>query len=64
MRFGCEIDHGTRLMLDQQAFDQSLVTDVTLNEDMTRITLQGRQVFQIARVGELVKVKHGLVAGA
>ena len=48
----------------QQAGHQRAVANVALHKDMARIALQAGQVFQVARVGQLVEVDHRLVATA
>jgi hypothetical protein len=48
----------------QQAVDQGAVTEVALDEHISRVTAQAYQVLQIARIGEFVKVDDGFVAGA
>ena len=60
MRLGRKVDHRARLVLGQQAGDQGGVADIALHEDVARIALDAVQVVQIARVGELVEVDHGL----
>ncbi|MPM69922.1 hypothetical protein SDC9_116870 [bioreactor metagenome] len=61
MRFGRKIHNRARLMLFEQTLDQCRVSDITLDEMVARIALQGLKVLQIARVGELVNVDHRLV---
>ena len=63
MAFGGEVEHSAGLVLGQQAVDQFGITDVALHKDMPRIALQAGQGFQIARVGEFVKVDDGLLTG-
>ena len=60
MRLGCKVDHGTRLVLGQQGYHQCVVANVALGEGMAAVALQAGQVFQVARVGELVEVDDRL----
>ena len=62
MRFGREVDDGTGLVLGQQAFEQGGVANVALHEDVAGVALHAIEVVQVASVGELVEVDHGLVA--
>ena len=62
MRFGREVDDGTGLVLCQQAFEQGGVANVALHEDVAGVALHAIEVVQVASVGELVEVDHGLVA--
>jgi len=48
-------------MLTKQLANQRAVADVTLHKHMARVALQTSQVFQIARVCELVQIEHRLV---
>ena len=63
MAFGGKVDDGARAAFGQQAGHQGAVANVALYENVARIALQAGQIGQIARVGELVKVEHRLVAG-
>jgi len=51
-------------MAGQQAFHQGPVADVALHEDMARVAFQAGQVVQVAGVGQLIQVEHGLVTAA
>ena len=62
MRFGREVDDGTGLVLGQQAFEQGGVANVALHKDVAGVALHAIEVVQVASVGELVEVDHGLVA--
>ena len=63
MAFGGKVHDGARAVFGQQAGHQGAVANVALHENVARIALQAGQIGQIARVGELVKVEHRLVAG-
>ena len=49
-------------MLCQQAVDQGLVADIALNEGITRVTQQCREVLQITGIGQFVEIQYRLVA--
>ena len=63
MAFGGEVDPRTGLVLGQQAADQGAVADVASHQLVAGIALQAGQGFGVARVGELVEVDDGLIAG-
>ncbi len=63
MAFCGEVDHRARLVLGQQAADQGGIADVALHQLMTSIALQAGQSLGVTRVGELVEVDDGLIAG-
>ena len=64
MRLGRKVDDGAWPVLGQQARDQRTVANVAMHKHMARIALQAGQVVQVAGVGELVEVEHGLVRAA
>ena len=51
-----EVDDIIEIILGKQVFHQYFVTDISLYEDMARIFLHILQVFQIARVSQLVQI--------
>lgn len=61
MAFGGKVQHGAGAVLGEQGIYQGAVTQVALHEDMARIALQAREVFQVAGVGEFVEVDDRLV---
>ncbi len=63
MRLRGKVHHDAGLVIAEQTINQPGVTDVTTNEGMARVTLEFRQVFKVASVGELVEVDHGLAGG-
>ena len=62
MAFGGKVQHGAGAVLGQQAVHQRAVAQVTLHKEVARIALQAGEIFQVAGVGEFVKVDDGLVA--
>ena len=55
VRFGGEVHDGARPVLGEQAADEFKIADVTLDEDVARITVQAGEVLAVAGVGELVE---------
>ena len=51
-----KVDDVIEIVLCEQAFDQLLVADVALHEDVAGVALDVLQVLQIARVGQLIEV--------
>ncbi len=61
MRFGGKVHYGPRLVFGQQSIHQGAVTNVAMHKMMARILGKRLQVFQVARIGELVEVDDRLV---
>lgn len=61
MAFGGKVQHGAGAVLGQQGIDQGTVAQVALHKTVLRLALQAGQVFEVARVGELVEVDDGLI---
>ena len=53
-----KVHHIIKIILDEQLLDDILVADVCLHEHMAPVIHDGREVLQVARVGELVHVNH------
>ena len=62
MRFSREMNHRTHPVLGQQPFEQLGIGNVALQENVPRIAIQGRQILQVAGIGEFVQIHHRLVA--
>jgi len=58
---GRKIDHGARLVLEQQGGHQRRVAKIAFYKDMAIVTVQRGQVLQIAGVGEFVEVDDQLI---
>ncbi len=58
VRFGGEVHDGVRPFFGQQRVHQRRVADVALNEAVARVRGHGRQVLQVARVGQLIEHHH------
>jgi hypothetical protein len=63
VRLSGKVDDGARLVTREQRVDLSPVTDVTLDENMTR-RVKACEVVWVAGVGELVQVQDRLVRRA
>ncbi|MNT92258.1 hypothetical protein D3C71_1645290 [compost metagenome] len=61
MAFGREMHNGAGLVLGQQLVQQRAIANIALHEDVAVITLQTMQIVQIACVGQLVEIDHGLL---
>ena len=61
MRLGREIDDGAGAILSQQFFDQYRIANIALYKNMTRIAMKTGEIFQIARVGELVQIENRFI---
>ena len=58
MAFGGKVEHRARLVRLQQLVDQGTVTDIPLHKHMVGIVLQTAQRFQVAGIGQFVKVHN------
>ena len=56
MALGGKVDDIVEIVLCKQALHQLLVADVALHEHMAGVALHVLQVFQIARVGQLIQI--------
>ena len=56
MALGGKVDDVVEIVLCKQALHQLLVADVALHEHMAGVALHVLQVFQIARVGQLIQI--------
>ena len=56
MALGGKVDDVIEIVLCEQALDQLLVADIALHEHMAGVALHILQVFQIARVGQLIQI--------
>ena len=56
MRFGGEMHDRVGLFVGEQGIDQRRVADIAVHEPVARIRGDGREVGQIARVGQLIQV--------
>ena len=61
MAFRRKVNDGARPMLRQQLANQSRIADIATHENKLRIILEGSEVFQVARVGQLVQADDGLI---
>ncbi len=61
MTLGCKVEHGTGLVLGQELGQQRRIANVALYKTVAWVVLYRSQVFQIARIGELVKGEYRLV---
>ena len=57
-----EVDYRARAVLCEQPAHQLRIADVALHEDVARVVLQRCEVFQIARVGQLVEIDDWFAA--
>lgn len=53
------MNHRTHPVLGQQPFEQLGIGNVALQENVPRIAIQGRQILQIAGIGEFVRFTTG-----
>ena len=58
---GGKMHDRARLVLRQQLRDQLGVADVAVDEGMALVSLDSRQVAEVAGVGQLVEIDDGLV---
>ena len=56
MALGGKVDDVVEIVLCKQALHQLLIADVALHEHMAGVALHVLQVFQIARVGQLIQI--------
>ena len=56
VRFGGKIDDGAGLVLGEQFGDEVEIADVTLDEEVARVTLQSGEVLEVAGVSQRVEV--------
>ena len=56
MALGSKVDDVVEIVLCKQALHQLLVADIALHEHMAGVALHVLQVFQIARVGQLIQI--------
>ena len=56
MALSGKVDDIIEIVLCKQALHQLLVADVALHEHMAGVALHVLQVFQIARVGQLIQI--------
>ena len=56
MALGGKVDDVVKIVLCKQALHQLLVADIALHEHMAGVALHVLQVFQIARVGQLIQI--------
>ena len=61
MAFGRKVHDGAGLVFGQQLVQQCTIADITLHEDVAFIALHAVQIVQIACVGELIQIDHGLL---
>ena len=61
MGFGRKVQDGSRFVFGQQTGHQIFVTNIALNEDVTLVVSQRRQVVQIAGIGQFVQIDDGLI---
>ena len=65
MRFGSEIDDGTRPVFSQELRHQRTVANIALHEHMARVALDTlARLQQVARIGELVEIDNALRGAA
>ncbi len=58
-----EVHDSAGLVLCEEARDERGVTDITLNEGVVRVVVNGGEVGWVAGVGELVEIDDGTAAG-
>ena len=64
MRLGRKVDDGRRPVSLQQACDKLGIADVAVNEGMAGVVGDTREIFEIARISELVETDdRGQVVG-
>ena len=56
MALGGKVDDAIEIILQKQLFHQGPVADIALHKHMAAVALYPLQVFQIARIGELIQV--------
>lgn len=61
MAFGGEIDDGTWFGVGQQVGDEIAITDVAVDELVTRIAIKLLEVLEVTGVGQQVEVNDGFV---
>ena len=64
MTFRRKVEHGVGGVDAQQVVHQLGIAYVAADKDVLRIVAQGGQIFQIARVGQLVQIDHAKAARA
>src|SRR5688572_29252705 len=62
MAFRSEVNQSARPMLDHQTVDQRAVGDVATLEVVVGMCAQGRQAFQVARIGKSIEIDDRLIA--
>ena len=60
--FRRKVDDGARPGFREQLAHQLRIADVAMYENVARIIFEGREVFQIARVGQLVQADYAFSA--
>ena len=61
MRLSCKVHDGSWLMSRQQTGHQRRIANVTFYEDVALVTRQRRQIIQVSRIRQVVKIDHRLV---
>src|ERR1700690_3639364 len=61
MAFRRKIDDSARAMFGKQFANQLRVADVAAHKDVARIILERCEIFQIARIGQLIQINHSLI---
>jgi hypothetical protein len=61
MALSGKVDDSAGTVFGQQSIDQCCLADVAAHENMPFIALQTGEIFQIARISELVKIDDRLV---
>jgi hypothetical protein len=60
--FSRKINHRARLVFGEQLGHKIEIANAALHKNMARITVHRSKVFQIARVGQIIKIDNGLIA--
>ena len=56
MRFRCEVNHIIEIVFLEELCHQFFIADISLHENMPGIALYAFQVFQIACLGQCIKI--------
>ena len=56
MRFCGKIDHVVKIVLLEKSGNQLFVADIALHKDVPGITFYAFEIFQVAGIGERVKI--------
>ena len=63
VRFDSKVDHGARLVLREELFYQSTISNIAADENVARVAGQRLMVLQVSRVGQLVEVDDAVFLG-